>query len=116
VSSSLLNHYSRVFIGFQNNTQSFHYMTLSSLLVYVAFVDAHQGNNDVMPIFLPTTKAYMELENSMKELTCNTYIVMSNLQSIESRVIQSNEDVHVCGCMWWIYMVANLILFLVTCG
>jgi hypothetical protein len=35
-------------------------MTLSSLSVYVAFVDPHQGNKDVMHFSLPTTKAYVE--------------------------------------------------------
>jgi len=35
----------------------------------------------------------------MKEHTCNTYIVKSNLGSKESRVIQSNQYVHVYGCM-----------------
>ena len=32
-------------------------MTLSNLSTYVVFVDPHQGNNDVMPSSLPTTKA-----------------------------------------------------------
>ena len=27
---------------------------------YVVFVDPHQGNNDVMPFSLPTTKVYVE--------------------------------------------------------
>ena len=49
------------FTTFQNKTQRFHCMTLSSLLIYVVFVDPHQGNNDVMPLFLPTTKAYVDL-------------------------------------------------------
>ena len=56
-------------------------------------------------LFLPTTNAYVELigvENSMKEHTCNAYIVKSNLRSKESLVIQSNQDVHVCGCIWWL--------------
>ena len=35
-------------------------MTLSSLSIYVVFVDVHQGNKDVMPFSLPTTKAYVE--------------------------------------------------------
>ena len=35
-------------------------MTLSSLSIYVVFGDPHQGNKDVMPFSLPTTKAYME--------------------------------------------------------
>ena len=51
---------------------------------------------------LPTTKAYVELigvEKNMKEHTCNTHIVKSNLGSKESGVIQSNQDVHVYGCM-----------------
>ena len=36
-------------------------MTLSSLSIYVIFVDPHQGNKDIMPFSLPTTKAYVEL-------------------------------------------------------
>ena len=60
VLSSLLNHYSGVFIDFQNKTQSFHHMTLSSLSIYVVFVDPHQGNS-VLCLSLPTTKAYVEL-------------------------------------------------------
>ena len=36
-------------------------MTLSSLSIYVVYVDPHQGNSDVVPLFLPTTKAYVEL-------------------------------------------------------
>jgi hypothetical protein len=35
-------------------------MTLSSLSIYVIFVDPHQRNKDVMPFSLPTTKAYVE--------------------------------------------------------
>ena len=60
VSSSLFNHCSGVFISFENKTQRFHCMTLSSLSIYVVFVDPHQGNKDVMPFSLPTTKAYMK--------------------------------------------------------
>jgi hypothetical protein len=36
-------------------------MTLAGLLIYVVFVDPHQGNSDVMPFFLSTTKVYVEL-------------------------------------------------------
>ena len=50
---------SDVFISFQNKTQRLLCMILSSLSIYVVFVDPHQGNNDVMPFSLPTTKAYM---------------------------------------------------------
>ena len=48
-------------MGFQNKTQSFHCMALSSLSIYVVFVDPHKGNNDVLPFSLPTTKAYVEV-------------------------------------------------------
>ena len=36
-------------------------MALSNLLIFVVFMDPHQGNKDVMPFSLPTTKAYVEL-------------------------------------------------------
>ena len=36
-------------------------MTLSSLSIYVVFMDPHQRKSDVMPFFLPTSKAYVEL-------------------------------------------------------
>jgi hypothetical protein len=40
------------FLSFQNKNQSFYYMTLSDLLIYVVFVDPHQVNDNVMPLFL----------------------------------------------------------------
>jgi hypothetical protein len=46
----------------------------------------------------------------MKEHTCNTYIIKSNLGCEESWVIQSNKELHMCGYMVDKYMVANLIL------
>ena len=60
ISNSLFRHCSRVFISFQNKTQRFHCMTLSSLSIYVVFVDHHQGNKDVTPFSFPTTKGYVE--------------------------------------------------------
>ena len=49
------------FISFQNKNQRFHCVTiLPSFSIYVVFVDPHQGNEDVMPFSLPTTKAYVE--------------------------------------------------------
>jgi hypothetical protein len=35
-------------------------MTLSSLSIYVIFMDPHQDNKYVMPFSLSTTKAYVE--------------------------------------------------------
>jgi hypothetical protein len=59
-------------------------MTLSSLSIYVVFVDPYQNNNDVLPS-LPTTKAYVEFMVGRKlEHTCNAYIVKSNFRSKES--------------------------------
>ena len=45
----------------------------------------------------------------MKEHICNIYIVKSNLGSKESK---SYNQIKMCMCIdvWWIYMVANLIL------
>jgi hypothetical protein len=85
-------------------------MTLSNLSIYVVFVDPHYGNNNVMPS-LPTAKAYSEGHrsgNNKGEHTCSSYIVKSNNGSKESKVIQSNQDMHMYG-IWWIgvYMVAN---------
>jgi hypothetical protein len=82
-------------------------MTLSNLSIYVVFVDPHQGNNNVMPSLL-TTKAYSGAHRSGNEHTCSSYIVKSNNGSKESKVIQSNQDVHVYE-IWWIsvYMVHN---------
>jgi hypothetical protein len=84
-------------------------MTLSNLSIYTVFVDPHHGNN-VMPS-LSTTKAYSGAHrsgNNKEEHTCSSYIVKSNNRSKESKVIQSNQDVHVYR-IWWIgvYMVAN---------
>jgi hypothetical protein len=73
----------KFFVSFQNKTQSFRCMTLSDLSIYVVFVDPLYGNSDVMP-FLPTTKAYSGAHRNrenMKEHTCNTYVVKSNLRS-----------------------------------
>jgi hypothetical protein len=44
-------------------------MTLSSLLIYVVFVDPYQGNEDVMSFSLPTIKAYVEFIGREKART-----------------------------------------------
>ena len=53
--------------------------------------------------FLP--KAFVEFigRDKTREHTCNAYIVRSNNRSKEKNVIQSNQDVHVCGYMVDIY-------------
>ena len=83
-------------------------MTLSSLSIYVIFVDPHQGNKDVMPFSLPTTKAYVEFigrEKAIAYLQCIYYKVKQWIQRELSHTIKST-----CACVcniWWIYMVAN---------
>ena len=62
----------------QNKSQRFHCMTLSSLSIYVVFMDPHQGNKNVMPFSLPTTKAYVEFvgrEKARAYLQCIYYKV-----------------------------------------
>jgi hypothetical protein len=61
----------------------------------VVFVNPHEGNNSVMPFSLPTTKAYVEFIGREK--------ARAYLQCIYCKVIQSNQDVHMCGCMVDIY-------------
>jgi hypothetical protein len=83
---------------FQNKTHRFYCMTLSSLSIYVVFVDPHQGHNDVMPFFSPTTKAYVKFIGREK---ARTY-----LQSIYCKVKQwiQRELSHTiksrCACVW----------------
>ena len=81
-------------------------MTLSSLSIYVVFVDPHQGNS-VLCLSLPTTKAYVELigrERGRAYLQCIYYKVKPRIQRELSHTIKSRFS-----CVW-IYMVANIIL------
>ena len=67
-------------------------MTLSSLSVYVVFVDPHQGNNDVMPFSIPTTKAYVEFigrEIARAYLQCIYCKVKQRIQRELSHTIKS---------------------------
>ena len=82
-------------------------MTLSSLLIYAVFVDPQQGNKYGMPFSLPTTRLYVEFigrEKASAYLHCIYCKVKQRIK--ESWVIQSNQDVHVCGYMYG----GNLIL------
>jgi hypothetical protein len=82
---------------FKNKTQRFHCMTLSSFSIYVVFVDPHQGNKDVMPFSLPTTKAYVEFigkEKARAYLQCIYCIVKQRIQRELSHTIKSR-----CVCI-----------------
>jgi hypothetical protein len=67
-------------------------MTLSSLSVYVVFVDPHQGNKDIMHFSLSTTKAYMEFigrEKGRTYLQCIYCKVKQWIQRELSHTIKS---------------------------
>ena len=74
----------------------------------MVFMDPYQGNNDIMPFSLPTTKTYVELigrEEARIYLQCIYCKVKQRIQRELSRTIKSR-----CVCVWniwWIYMVAN---------
>ena len=77
-------------------------MTLSSLSIYVVFVDPYQGNKDVMPFSLPITKGYVEFigrEKARAYLRCIYCKVKQWIQRELSHTIKSR-----CACMW-IYVV-----------
>ena len=75
-------------------------MTLSSISKYVVFVDSHQGNNDVMPFSLTTTKAYVEFigrEKSRAYLQCIYCQVKQRTQREMSHQIKMCMCVDVSG-------------------
>ena len=82
-------------------------MALSSLSVYVVFVDHHQGNKDVMPFLFLPLRLYVEFIGREKARAYLQYIYCNVKQRIQrelSHTIKSR-----CACVW-IYMVSNLIL------
>jgi DNA-dependent RNA polymerase auxiliary subunit epsilon len=66
-------------------------MTLSSLSIYVVFVDPYQGNKDVMPFSFPTTTAYVEFigrEKARAYLQCIYCKVKQRIQRELSHTIK----------------------------
>jgi hypothetical protein len=81
-------------------------MTLSSLSIYVVFVDPDQGNKDVMPFSLPTTKAYVEFigrEKARVYLQCIYCKVKRWIQRELSHTIKS-RCAYVCN-IWWLIII-----------
>jgi hypothetical protein len=77
-------------------------MTLSSLSIYVVFVDPHQGNNDVMPFLFLLLRLYVEVIGREKPRAYLQYISCKVKQWIQrelSHIIKSR-----CECVW-MYMV-----------
>ena len=82
----------------------------SQVYLYVAFLDPHQGITCCC-LFLPTTKAFVELigrEKAWAYLQCIYCKFKPRIEREKCHTIKSR-----CACVrnvWWIYMVANLIL------
>ena len=77
-------------------------MTLSSLSIYVVFVDSYQDNKDVMHFSLPTTKDYVEFigrEKAIAYLQCIYCKVKQWIQRELCHTIKSR-----CAYVW-IYVV-----------
>ena len=56
----------------------------------------------LLPSFLlPSNQAYVELRVGAKRHVCFSYIVKSKIKSEQKRVIQSDQEVQVCGYFWW---------------
>ena len=77
-------------------------MILSSLSIYVIFVDPHQGNKDIMPFSLPTTKAYVNLIGREKARAYLQYIYCKVKPRIQRELSQNNQ-IKMCMCVniWW---------------
>ena len=73
-------------------------MTLSSLSIYVVFVDPHQGNKDVMPFSLPTTKAYVEFIGREKTKAYLQYIYYKVKQWIQRELSLTIKSKY--ACVW----------------
>ena len=66
-------------------------MTLSNLSIYVVFMDPHQGNEDVMPFSLPTTRAYVEFIGREKARAYLQCIYCKSQTSDPKRVESHNQ-------------------------
>ena len=106
----MFHHCPGVFISFQNKTQRFHCMTLSSL-IYMVFVDPHQGITCCCLFFFLPLRLYVEFIGRKKARAYLRYIYCKVIQWIQrelSHTIKSR-----CACVWNmvdINMVASLIL------
>ena len=87
-------------------------MTLASLSIYVVYVDPHQGNKDVMPFSLSTTKAYVEFigrKKAREYLQCIYCKVKPQIQRELSQTMKSR-----CACVWNIVAILILLCSLKT--
>ena len=74
----------------------------------MALVDPHQGNKDVVPFSLPTTKAYVEFigrEKARTYLQCIYCKVKQRIQRELSHTIKSRSECVLNiygGYIWWL--------------
>ena len=55
-----------------------------------------------MPSFSPTSnKAYVEFRVGIKRHACFSYVAKSKAESKKKQVMQSDQEVQVCGNFWW---------------
>ena len=73
-------------------------MTLLSLSIYVVFVHPHQGNKDVIPFSLSTTKAYVEFIGRKKARAYLQYIYCKVKQRIQRELSHTFKSR--CACVW----------------
>ena len=74
------------------------------------FVDPHQGNKDDMPFSLTSTKAYVEFMGTEKATAYLQCIYCKVKQWIQRELSYNQIKMYMYVDIWWIYMVANLIL------
>ena len=85
------------------------YDTLKSLK-YAVFVDPHQGNKDVIPFSLPITKALYGVHRQGKARAYLQCIYCKVKQWIQRELSYNQIKMCMCVDIWWICMVAKLIL------
>ena len=76
-------------------------MTLSSLSIYVVFVDSLQGNNDVCHSF-PTTKAYVEFIGKEKARAYLQCIYCKVKPRIQKELLYNQIKMCICMDIWWL--------------
>ena len=78
-------------------------------LCALKYTNTHQGNKDVMPFSLPTTKAYVEFIGR-KKVRAYLQCIYCKVKPWIQRELSHTIKMGMCVDVWWIYMVANLIL------
>jgi len=85
---------------FFETRDSFASQIVLSNLSILSKKNPYQGN--AMPSFSPTSnKAYVEFRVGIKRHACFSYVAKSKAESKKKQVMQSDQEVQVCGNFWW---------------